>query len=409
MICACCSLLCSSDSPRELECPLRQSVLTRLSSRASKNVVSEPDAQEGIRDAIQLLAGAEHILITGRICSVQTARSAVRLAQKLGATIDCAENGALFRNIEAVQRSGANTISISEARDLSNTLIVIGDDRLLDAFPLLPESLCRGSSSPLYASVPQNVVLIGQWGESALGKWRAAGFHAWTVPCAIQSIPTALAQTTRMPMTSESELVKTILSSKYTTVVWSAAFLEMDHPDLWCENLWQWIANRNEEKTRCSGLVLSNFDGTFQQACTWLTGFPGRIRFDGEHTKYDLRRNDYRVWIQQYARESTKAKSLVICIDESASESPFALDLRALNTINISVQPRVTDVSTLSHSVSLRCAVAGIQTTCDMFRADQNILVRVDSPQTERESAPSRSAEFNPPAAWWLDRLWKAC
>lgn len=380
-----------------------------MAERASQQVAAtESSGDDTFRRAQELVANAQHVLITGRICSVQTARSAVRLAQKIGATIDCAEDGILFRNIEAIQRAGANTISIAEARDITNAFVVIGDDRLLAAFPKLPESLHRDAQSPLQSTGNQTVILIGHWSEAALIAWRAAGFSAWTIPCAIESIPTALAQTTRMKTDSQSDLVQTLLTSRYTTVVWSAAFLDGEYPDLWCERLWQWIASRNES-SRCSGLALSNFDGTFQQTCTWLTGFPGRVLFDGDYAAYDVNRNSYRTWLKQHSNEATCASSVVICIDESASDTPFSLDCQSINTVHICSSNTAFVNASHSRVVSLPAAVAGLDSASDMFRADQSILVRVGPACAERMGAPKSQSGVSPSASLWLDRLCEAC
>jgi formylmethanofuran dehydrogenase subunit B len=164
----------------------------------------------------------------------------------------------------------------------------------------------------------------------------------------------------------------------------------MPNADLWIERLMQWVAGQNET-TRCAGLVLSSLEGSFQQACTWLTGFPGRIQFQQGEPIYDPSLNVYSKWIESAGDRS--GNSAILLVDETLSESPF-LDSKDAAGLSI---PCVEISATSS---MFPCAIAGAEVAADMFRADQAIVARVDSQVVAQPSSFQL-----PSAADWLERL----
>jgi formylmethanofuran dehydrogenase subunit B len=404
MICPFCSLLCDADDLKEVCCgrrdsslvevgkirvwhgsPNRDSDLTLLTKPES--CFGEPCYTESISKAVISLNSATRVLVTGRIASVQTARAAVAFAAKYNATIDCAEGGHTFKNVLAIQRSGFNSVSLAEARDLSDMLIVIGDDQLLTRTPRMPLALANGKGDK------RTVLLLGDFNESSMSIWRDAGFDVWFVPCDMNAIPTALAQWSRWSeshcetLSATGPLFERLAQAKYTTVVWSAENLQFENADLWVERLLQWIATRNEI-ARCAALPWSSLDGTFQQVCTWLTGFPGRIAFRDGTPEYDPFRFAYMEWIAKRPA-SEKVKSVVVVIDETASATPFldACDLQADMEI----------LAVTAHSSTFPTAIAGVEVAADMFRADQTLLARVEPSVEPRPDTKS--------AAHWLEAL----
>ncbi len=297
MICPFCSLLCDAANLNEIQCDRRTASVVQFESlrslkaglpRQGKQIA--PAFAERITEATESLRAARRILVTGRIASVATARAAVAFAAKFNATIDCAESGHGFKNVLAIQRSGLNSVSLSEARDHSDFLIVVGDDSMLAACPRLPEALFGGKH------VPQTVLLLGDFSIATAELWKNAGFDTWSVPCDVKAVPSSLAQwslcSDQTPSHRSNEthptkqLFDRMAQAMYTTVVWSAENLKFDQADLWVERLLQWIAGRNET-TRCAALPWSSLDGTFQQVSTWLTGFPGRVAFRDGIPQYD--------------------------------------------------------------------------------------------------------------------------
>ena len=386
---------------------LREDEIVRVGAQAAKGVILQKlrDSEdvsfaERIKEDSESLRAAKRILITGRIASVATARAAVVFAAKYNATIDCAESGHGFKNVLAIQRSGLNSVSLAEARDHSDIFIVVGDDSMLAACPRMPAALSSGKPSP------QTVLLLGNFSIAAAELWKKAGFDTWSVPCDLKTVPSALAQwsrsSDRSPSNSSNEMHPTkhlferMALAEYTTVVWSAENLSLDQADLWVERLLQWIAGRNET-TRCAALPWSSLDGTFQQVCTWLTGFPGRVKFRDGVPEYDPNGHSYEQWIARIPVGMSPdsfvviPESVVILIDETASSTPFL----NLESMQVSGQSKVIELT--GNSKRFPTAVAGAEVIADIFRADQTLLARI-SPTRKLVSSVKSAAE-------WLEAL----
>ena len=389
MICPFCSLLCDADDLTQVCCRRRESSLVEVTKIRSLPVWhGSPNRDpEFISNAIASLRCATRILVTGRIASVQTARAAVAFAAKYNATIDCAEGGHAFKNILAIQRSGLSSVSIAEARDHSDVLIVVGDDRLLTKTPRLPAALANEKGDK------RTVVLLGDFSNSSASSWREAGFDVWCVPCELNAVPTALAQWSRWSdstpdaVSAAGPLFEQLAQARYTTLLWSAENLQMENADLWAERMLQWIATRNEF-TRCVALPWSSMDGTFQQVCTWLTGFPGRVAFQEGTPEYNPSRFCYREWLGKKPTNE-KVKPVLVIIDETASETPF------LEASDLPDDTQVIEVS--AKSETFPTAISGVEVAADMFRADQTLLARVEPSVEPRLDAKS--------ASFWLEEL----
>lgn len=397
MICPFCSLLCDADDLNQVSCRRRESSLVEVTKmpvwHGSPNRDSapvwhgSPNRDSELSNSKASLRSATRVLVTGRIASVQTARAAVAFAAKYHATIDCAEGGHAFKNILAIQRSGLNSVSLAEARDHSDVLIFVGDDRLLAKTPRMPFALANEKS------VKRTVLLLGDFGDASTSNWREAGFDVWCVPCEMNAVPTALAQWSRWSdsnpnaVSAAGPLFECLAQARYTTVLWSAENLQMENADLWVERMLQWIANRNET-TRCAALPWSSLDGTFQQVCTWLTGFPGRIAFQAGTPEYDPSGSSYLEWLSKKPTNE-KVKSVLVVIDETASETPF------LEVSDLPTDTQVIEVT--AKSQTFPTAIAGVEVAADMFRADQTLLARVEPSVEARSDAKS--------AAHWLEAL----
>jgi formylmethanofuran dehydrogenase subunit B len=389
MICPFCSLLCDADDLREIHCDRRAASLAEFHS------IRPVTAQSNRTNFVPLLKSAKRMLITGRIASVETARAAVAFAAKFNATIDCAESGHIFKNVLAIQRSGLNSVSLAEARDHTDVFIVVGDDSMQSAVPRLPSALSNGNARA------QTVLLLGEFSSVATEQWQNAGFDTWAIPCDLTAVPSALAQwslwidrlsnETQKDGARANPLFERMRQSRYMTLVWTAECLKMKQPDLWVERLLQWIASRNEAN-RCAALLWSSTDGTFQQVCTWLTGFPGRIAFKAGVPRYDPDKYSYEKWIES-TPIGVPHESVIVLIDETINSVPFLLPQQypALNEVSL--------IELTARSEQFPTAVTGVEISADIFRADQCLLARVQASCGPRPSVKS--------ATHWLQELSK--
>ena len=390
MICPFCSLLCDAENLDAIQCDRRTASLVRYEALRSKK---GDLIEDWWKEAVPLLRAAKRILVMGRIASVESARAVVAFASKHNATIDCAESGHVFKNVLAIQRSGLNSVSLAEARDHSDFFIVIGDDSMMAAVPRMPFALSNGRPGQ------QTVLLLGDFSIAATERWKKVGFDTWSVPCELASIPSSLAQWSRWSDSTESkpsheasptnQLFERMATARYTTVVWSAETLQIEQADLWVERMLQWIAVRNE-KTRCAALLWTSLDGTFQQVCTWLTGFPGRIAFREGVPEYDPNRNSYEQWIARTPIDKAH-ESVIVLIDESVAPAPFwhPQSMPVSDLCQVIVLSRQSD--------KFPTAIAGVEVSANMFRADQTLLANV-SPT--RQLGPRTK-----PVSGWLEAL----
>ena len=389
MICPFCSLLCDADDLREIHCERRVASLTQFHSiRPTTSLPHQPDL-------LPLLRSAKRILVTGRIASVETARAAVAFASKFNATIDCAESGHVFKNVLAIQRSGLNSISLAEARELTDVFIIVGDDHFQTTVPRLPIALSNGKARA------QTVLLLGDFTNESAEQWQKAGFDTWTVPCELSSVPSALShwslwmdalsKDAHFEVSGANPLFERMRNANYTSVVWSAENLRMAQADLWVERLLQWIANRNETN-RCAALPWASTDGTFQQVCTWLTGFPGRVAFKDGVPSYDPHKNSYEQWIECTPMHAHD-ESVIVLVDETINSLPFLKQHQSQAVQGTSL------IELTPSSVRFPTKVTGLEENADMFRADQCLLARVEAAYSPRPFVKSASD--------WLEELSK--
>jgi len=392
MICPFCSLLCDAENLDAIQCDRRTASLVQFEALRSQKGDLIADCT---KEAVQLLRAAKRILVMGRIASVESARAVVAFASKHNATIHCAESGHIFENVLAIQRSGLNSVSLAEARDHSDFFIIVGDESMMAAVPRMPFALSNGRPGQ------QTALLLGDFSIAATEQWKKVGFDTWSMPCDLSAIPSALAQWSRWSNSTPNKpthdtsptnpLFERMARTAYMTVVWSAENLLIDQADLWVERLLQWIASCNE-KTRCAALLWTSLDGTFQQVCTWLTGFPGRIKFRDGIPDYDPNRNSYERWIARTPIGKSH-ESVIVLIDETVASAPF----RHPESMPVSDKCQVIELS--RQSEKFPTAIAGVEVSANMFRADQTLLAHV--------SPTHRLGSRTKPVSGWLKALSK--
>ncbi|MEI6526125.1 MAG: hypothetical protein WCP62_08865 [Planctomycetota bacterium] len=395
-ICSFCSLVC--ELPDELHDLQKLSVFCSKRDIQSKRIAASlegltTDLRQAdgealsatLGRAIGLIRQAQSVLVTGRIHTVESARAAVELAQRLDGMVDPWDSDEAFDSILSMQRVGGYGVSLGEARDHSDLWIVVGDDRLLEQTPRLPHAMHRGESVPM--------LLIGRWSDASIQAWSEAGFDVLCIESGLEEIPKYLSQVSRLGSNyCDSQTGRWILNAKYTSILYSPSALQVECRDLWIDLLSRWVLNRNET-TRVATLAWGSLQSTFHQTCTWLTGFPGRIRFQNHQPSYDPHRHRAKDWCDRQSAQDTAAeKSLIIWIDDTLDDLPTDFDASKLRRVIVGPNPP----STVSESqIWLPTGIAGTTFAANMFRGDQTILAKI--PCTD--PLPS----FTPSA--WLGRL----
>lgn len=383
--CSCCSLLCESPSPTEdfgaTFCSRRNRELEGMRRwlDSGDSLGETATWESALQQARGRLAQAQHVLVTGRIRCVESSRSALRIAERFDATVDLWESDAAFESIAAFQRSGGMGISLGEARDLSQWIVVIGGDSLLEDYPKLPEALSRGRAVP--------VLLVGRWSDRGCKPWLDQGFEVLAIDTPIESFPRSLmkASTSESQSPFVSQVSRWLHQSGYTTVLWSLKHLSLDQGDLWVEEMMRWIAMRNEQ-TRCAALGWGDLESTFQQVCTWWTGFPGRIQYRNGSCTYDTSTFSSEYWLRSFCTKSVPSSNfLILWIDDSYEELPSSLLESCCDRIVVGARQPQTG----QRLIWLPSQRAGFGRDSQFFRGDQAILVRGRDPFPTTKELPA--------------------
>jgi len=327
---------------------------------------------EAIELANRLLESSQTRSITGRIRSVEATRAVLAAASRIGAFVAPTKSVDAFKSIDAIQRSGMVSASMSEVRFRSDCIVLVGDDRLLDSFPRLPQVLLEQPKSRLLPS-PRRIIAMGEFSTAAMAKLRETGSEVCSIRIALDRIPQALFQWSRCnretQTNSQNSVSRSLAEARYLSFVWSAALLDMPHADLWIERLYQWIEHRNIEN-RCVGFPLASDYVTFQQVCTWTTGFPGRVHIDGEAFTYDPTLSSAVPGIAN--RDSTVRDSAVtVQVDELFDKHDIPNDCES-PTILIATH---FDERSESPRVFIPCAIPGVDHRATFFRVDGTVAV----------------------------------
>lgn len=412
MTCPFCSLLC--DDPAILdECPLRLKLLHAVQSNSAAPQATDiaetsrtyhNEAKRNL--ANEWLSKASSIMLTGRISSVESARAVIDFARKHDAIIDFSDQGSSMDMALATSRAGGVTVSLAEARDLSDVIFILGDDSLLELFPNLPAVLSKPGRKPL-------VVLHGQHSDANEAKWRDRFDEVWRIDCPVQRIPTALDSFFSLPYTPSieadvsepsavSQLLKRLHAANYTSLVWSPRSLDPANRSVWIERLLEHQTKWNESR-RVGSLGLAGQDSIFQNVCLWTTGYPGRVSFQADSVEYDPIINNVSRWILEHKHAPN---ALLIELDETAHQDNTRMSSMTKNFQGrrIVATPRSRDAlpenapEPSRDCLHFELQIAGVDRPADMLRADQVVMARV-APIGESVSAKS------PSISQWLEEV----
>ncbi|MFN7732838.1 MAG: hypothetical protein ACK5OB_13105 [Pirellula sp.] len=417
-VCHFCSLLCELPDSNDATnfgatfCSRREHAWRAVADSLKTGALASDASASAMATAREGLRTATDVLVTGRIQCLATARAVIRFARAMSATLDLWDSGPAMDLVLAIQRQGMHSVSLADARARTDLWIAIGTDRWLDRMPRLPGAMSRGQSVPM--------LLLGEWSSAAVAMWTQHGFDAISIPCPLQKIPGALAQAIRYSRSHEpiSRVSKLLTDAKYTTVTWSGECLNASTErgscgDLWIEAMLRWIAARNEE-VRAGLLAWGSLEGTFQQACTWLTGFPGRVRF--RHGNAEYRPHEFTAvrWLSRVDRqpargdrnEGVRGRPWIVWVDDTCEPLPEAIASSSVARLVISpIRPTRTG-SAVSEAVGhwLPCQASGIDAADAMFRGDQAVVVHGCNPMPRDVSGPLASRSELPSVAQWLAR-----
>ncbi len=352
--CTHCSLLCHFEHEGALaHCDLRKSLQDARTVNSCRIGGVVALASDAVQAATERLRGAQHILVTGHIQSVELSRIAVRLARQLDATLDLSSTDASFEWIKAVQSLGFDSTTFSEVSNRSDLIVLLGCDRLFLAYPLLLERLldCNPNKK-------RTLLLLGNFSEDVEQNCRA--LFSDTIRWNVLDRDLAPLIRGKLLVNGKSTITQMMDASVYPVVVWPTGLYRH-----WDSEFYRCLieAIRNASNTqRVLSLPLAGEMGTFQQTATWLTGFPGRIRFRGHVATYDPWLHSAARFVEDFSMPAVP--TVAIQFQESAQASDVGLE--DMPRIVFGSHPATCGVQ----DIFMPIGIAGVERPATLFRAD---------------------------------------
>jgi len=285
-------------------CPISQRAFARAGkdSGAQTRVMGAPvPLAEAVDHAARILRGARQPLVCGLATDVAGARSALALADRIGAVIDHMGAAAKLRNLLVLQDAGWITTTLTEARNRADLLILVGTD-VVSRFPRFFERIVWVRET-LFGLDPgaREIVYLGEAKDTDAGI-APDGRKPTIIPCENGRLGEVLGalralvagrrvprdEIAGVPLATLACLGERMKQSKYGVAAWAAGDLAFPHAELTVQILTDLIRDLNRT-TRFNGLALAGSDGdfTFNQVHTWQTGFPFRTSLASGHPIYD--------------------------------------------------------------------------------------------------------------------------
>lgn len=271
------------------DCHRALAALTHCPPQASEAQPQVRGQAVSLDDALHTAADWLHAsrapLIGGWATDVAGARSAYRLADRLGAVSDHAHGNALTASLRAQQDRGGFSTTLAEVHTRADVIVCVGTQ----PGERFPELFRRAGAMQALASGPRRIVFLGTEADASL--------PANTV----QSLPLSgdlfdtLAQLEALvagrPLAQAPDTLRGLATqlreAHYAVFVLEPAAMPA-HGELIIEALGRLVGLLNQH-TRAATLNLGGNEGaiTAQQVHTWLSGLPLRTRLGPQGMDHD--------------------------------------------------------------------------------------------------------------------------
>ena len=311
--CPACGLLCDDirierDSAGQLKmrdkgCAKSVTFFERTRQTSSPSINGKPATlNEAIKTAADILRNANQPLFAGLGTEVHGMRSALSLADKVGASLDHMNAYSSFRNTLVIQNSGWQVTTLTEVRNRVDLLLIIGTDIVSHNPRFFERNIWNEESMFDQDTNSREIVYLGGQSLETAAGISPKGKKPTVLPCDPTRLPEVVAalraiifgknlQETEISGIKTSDLqslAERLKAAKYSVVTWIASDLNFKHAELTIQNIAELVIKLNE-KTRSSGLPLGGSDGDYSvnQVSTWTSGYPIRNRFTRHYPEYD--------------------------------------------------------------------------------------------------------------------------
>lgn len=284
--------------------------------------------EQAVTKSADILRSSSQPLVNGLIADVQTCRDALALTEKIGGVIDHANGNKIRCGVAVMQRHGEVRTTLAEVRNRADCVVIFGG-KLLERFPRFMERVLFPSKSLGTEAANKKKIFIlelandGSFSsneeENNITRLYLDFPLLESLVYRLQEVITHSEYISEFDESSQAlmDLHQTIVSSHYTTFVWSVADFNIESAEHTVQALTETIKVLMS-KVRCVGLPLSGSKGeiTANHVATWQTGVPLPIAFmDGVPKHNPIRYNgntmlqnkeaDSLVWIASYSSEDT--------------------------------------------------------------------------------------------------------
>lgn len=321
---------------------------------------------EAIQAAAELINQAGLPTVTGMVTDVAGCRMALQLAERIRACIDQHANRSSMLNTSRIQTNGGYFITLSEARNRADLLILVNPN-LITGFPRILELLGFADIRNSTQIHNRKVATIGESSdkiktqdsiaahvECDLGD---AGLVASMVQCCLENRVHNASHHHNLSNSQIGQLVSLIEQSHYPVFIWASEDFLFPLGDLSIESIFRLIESLNKSK-RAAGLTLTSSASTTtaNTVSTWQYGNPLPISFRDGCPVYQP---EYYSWQSIVKRGDT---DLVIWV--GGLEEKVDIPNSDVKTIILSsVEPENADIF-------LPVTIPGIDNDAHLFRSD---------------------------------------
>jgi formylmethanofuran dehydrogenase subunit B len=249
---------------------------------------------------VEILRSSRRPLLTGLATDIDGMRALLTLARRVGAVMDHAVSAVKYRNLHVLQEAGWITTTLSEVKNRTDLLVLIGDG-WHKRFPRFIERVIEPDTALFGASLQRRVILLDEHAAAAADALPAR-CERLTLGAPLAQLPALLgmlnalaagrpvdaARLTGVDTTLLERCVEWMRAAHYGTVVWAAPDLELAHAELALQTLSRLLRTLNREG-RFAALPLAGTNGdlSVNAVHTWQSGvaFPAshanrRVDFD---------------------------------------------------------------------------------------------------------------------------------
>jgi formylmethanofuran dehydrogenase subunit B len=386
--CPFCGLLCDDllvesdgDTLRPLRgaCERSREAFAGLSGRpahAQSRVNGLPASVPAALDAFaEILRGSRRPLLTGLATDIDGMRALLSLARRIGAVMDHAVSAVKYRNLHVLQDAGWITTTLSEVKNRTDLLVVIGDG-WHQRFPRFIERAIEPDTALFGASLRRRVILLDEHAAAAADalparcERLALGAPLARLPELLGMLnalaagrPVSPARLTGIDAALLERCIEWMRAAHYGTVVWAAPDLDLAHAELALQTLSRLLRTLNREG-RFAALPLAGTNGDLSTNAvhTWQSG----VAFPASHAN---RRVDFDP--HRYAAPAVLARDEADCMiwvsSLSAELTPpaFAGPTIVLGRadMQLATEPRVF----------MPVATPGVDTSGSLMRTDKTV------------------------------------